>query len=117
MPAALPSGVKALQKLPDGRVVMELPRYFDFRIAATQLAQSGVNFVDIAGNQSVILVTAWAADGASLKIGHSRVLFEQALITMPGHKRVALVLPVAELAAFLSGAPGQGLMVEHVYDY
>lgn len=118
-PADIPAGlnIKLVRTLPDGRVVMDLPRYFDFRIAATRLAQSGGKLLDIAGNDSVILVTVWTADNAAIDVPGSRVLFEQDLMTMPGRKRVAIVLPVAALSAFLLRAPQQGMTVEHVYDY
>ncbi|MFZ6644992.1 hypothetical protein ACO0LO_04705 [Undibacterium sp. TJN25] len=107
--------VKLLRRLPDGSAVLDLPRYYDFRVAATSLAEQGIKLLDIAGNQSVILVTVWA--DADFKDPHLRVLFEQPLITMPGKKRVALVVPVRDLSEFLLIAPKQGLRVEHVYDY
>jgi hypothetical protein len=116
MPAALnvASG-KLVRKLDDGSVIVDLPRYFDFRLAASELARQGVNFVDIAGNRSVILVTAWIAmDKTDLP---GRLLFEQSLLTIPGKKRVAIVLPVGGLTAFLADAGRQGIQVEHVYDY
>jgi hypothetical protein len=49
--------------------------------------------------------------------GHQRILFEHTLVTMPGYRRVALVLPVVELSDFLSQAHQYGLKVEHIYDY
>jgi hypothetical protein len=107
--------VKLLRTLPDGSAVLDLPRYYDFRVAATALAAQGVKLVDIAGNRSVILVTAWAP--ASYHDPSLRVLFEHPLITMPGTKRVALIVPVAGLSTFLLNAPRAGLRVEHVYDY
>jgi hypothetical protein len=118
-PSSIPanSNMKILHVLPDGRAVMELPRYFDFRIAASQLAQSGSKLVDIAGNSSVILVTVWTEDNANLQVDGARVLFEQPLITMPGHKRFGLVLPVSGLSDFLMTASQKGVTVEHVYDY
>lgn len=118
-PKVLPPSVEAkvVRELPDGRAIMDLPRYFDFRIAATQLAQQGVKLVDIAGNTSVILVTLWAPSDATARAPSSRVLFEQPLLTMPGKKRVALILPVRELSFFLANVSRQGLTVEHVYDY
>jgi hypothetical protein len=118
-PRSIPPGtnIKVVRELPDGRTIIDLPRYFDFRIAATQLAQSGGKLVDIAGNTSVILVTVWATDDMHVKTTGSRILFEQPLITMPGKKRVALVMPVSELSSFLLRASQQGFTVEHVYDY
>jgi hypothetical protein len=117
-----PDGLKddhiaLVRQEPDGRAVMDLPRYFEFRIAATTLAQHGSKLLDIAGNDSVILVTVWANDHIDFSRDNLRILFKQPLITMPGNKRIALIVPVRALSQFLLDAPGRGIQVEHVYDY
>jgi hypothetical protein len=116
-PDTLPAQVKKVRSLPDGRAVLDLPRYYGFRIAATELAEAGANLQDIAGNTSVILVTLWRNSDDRLPPGAHRILFEQPLLTMPGKTRVALVLPVAQLSTFLLDARRAGITVEHVYDY
>ena len=116
-PAAPPPGVKVVRTLADGRAVLELPRYYDFRIAATRLAQQRVTLQDIAGNTSVILVTVRANAGNDVVVPGSRVLFAQPILTEPGRQRTALVLPVAGLSSFLAAAASHGIDVEHVYDY
>ena len=118
-----PEGVRLVRPLPDGRAVLDLPRYYAFRIAATRLAEQGIALVDIAGNDTVILVTVLGADdkltdaGAGAWPAGSRVLFSQPILTEAGRRRTALVLPVAALSPFLAGARQQGIEVEHVYDY
>lgn len=109
--------ITVLKPLPGDRALLRLPRYFDFRIAATELARQGVRLVDIAGNTSVILVTVWADDQSKIDSKRDRVLFEQALLTLPGMRRVGLLVPVSGLSDFLVTAPQNGLKVEHVYDY
>jgi hypothetical protein len=115
VPAVLPKQVTVITTLPDGRAVLEVPRYFAFRIAATELARGGTRLVDIAGNTGDILVTVWAP--AAEQHFTARVLFEQPLLTTPGRKRVALVIPVGELSRFLLEALRRGWSVEHVHDY
>jgi hypothetical protein len=117
VPASLPDGVNLVRSLPDGRAVLDLPRYYGFRLAATELAQSGARLQDIAGNTSVILATVWTNDDQMIAAGRQRVLFKQPLLTMPGKWRAALVIPVTELSDFLLRAKRQGVQVEHVYDY
>ena len=114
-----PARVSVLQRLPDGRALLSLPRYFDFRIAATALAQQGVTIDDIAGNgaSAPILVTVWAGDGTKLPAGDWRVLFEQPLTLPAATRRIALLMPVDRLSGFLAQTPLMGLTVEHVYDY
>lgn len=115
-----PARVSVLRRLPDGRVLLSLPRYFDFRIAATALARQRVKIDDIAGNgiSAPILVTVWAGNDTKLPEGGDwRVLFEQPLTLPAATRRIALLMPVGRLSAFLAQAPAMGLTVEHVYDY
>jgi len=52
------------------------------------------------------------------RVCRTSVLFEDPILTRPGHKRVALVLPVGELASALNGLSGtRGVEIEHIYDY
>jgi hypothetical protein len=114
-----PARVSVQRRLPDGRVLLSLPRYFDFRIAATALAQQGVRIDDVAGNgvAAPILVTVWAGDDTKLPPGDWRELFEQPLTLPAQTRRIALLMPVGKLSTFLAQAPAMGLTVEHVYDY
>ena len=114
-----PARVSMQRRLPDGRALLSLPRYFDFRIAATALARQGVNIDDIAGNgaSAPILVTVWAGNDTQLSAGDWRVLFEQPLAQPARTRRIALLMPVGKLSTFLTAAPAMGLTVEHVYDY
>ena len=119
LPDGLPAvdGVRLLKQLPDGRALLELPRYYAFRVAATELAAKGVVLTDIAGNSSVILVTAISGTGSRPVPPGARVLFEQPILTRPGRKRSAIVLPVGDLSRFLASAKSLGIDIEHVYDY
>jgi hypothetical protein len=49
----------------------------------------------------------------------ARTLFEQPILTRPGHKRVVLAVRVPQLAALLRsfGEKRAGVVVEHVYDF
>lgn len=111
------ANVKVMRSLADGRAVLELPRYYEFRIAATRLAEQGVALTDIAGNTSVILITVRADARSNVLIPGSRVLFTQPILTEQGRQRTALVLPVPSLSPFLAAAASHGIEVEHVYDY
>src|SRR2546426_1074837 len=75
-------------------------------------AARGSNFEEIAGNRSVILVTALVPQAWK-----EEVLFTQPMLTQPGTKRVALVVPVASLATTLNRLAAAGAQPEHVYDY
>lgn len=109
--------IQVVKMLPDGSTLLSMPRYYNFRIAATQLALSGSKLVDIAGNHSQILVTVWKRTDGRIENNNVRILFEQPIITMPGYERVGMILSVTKLSDFLFNAPKSNLIVEHVYDY
>jgi len=106
--------LKVLGLAPRGQALVSLPRYAAFRDTALQLARGGVNFVEIAGNRGAILVSLRVPQNWSSVPAQTRVLFEQPILTQPGTKRVALVVPVAALGGLLRGL---GAWVEHIYDY
>jgi hypothetical protein len=117
IPVVIPPGydIHVLQVFSDGHALLSLPRYFGFKSAALALAEKGVSFTDIAGNNGDILVTLWLRQDQAPEEG--RVLFEQRLLTMPGMRRIGLILPVPSLSAFLLRAHQKNIVVEHVHDY
>jgi hypothetical protein len=123
----LPSGaatrlpdVKPLLDMPGGPALVTLPRYAAFKTNAIALAKGGSGFREIAGNPATaqILVTVLAPGDWAPALSGSKVLFEDPILTRPGRKRVALVLPVGELAPALNTLSGaRNVEIEHVYDY
>jgi|SRR4051812_13156989 len=109
--------LKILSRLPDGAFLVTVPRYEPFQIYARALAQQGLSFREIAGNNTVILTTLLAPKAWKDNDPTRRVLFTQPIITQPGLQRVALILPVAGLAKAFGEFDRQGVRVEHVYDY
>jgi len=111
----LPKGIQ--KDLPELKILDEkqnlvlVPRYDAFMRQASTLAKRGARFREIAGNDSIILVSVLSRND------FDKPLFEQPILTQPGWKRIALVVPVGELAAFLSGLDARGALLEHVYDY
>jgi len=116
----LPPSVTELRALhvlapaPGGQALVALPRYAAFRDVAIALARGGANFVEIAGNRGPILISLRVPQRWSASPEQTRVLFAQPILTQPGTKRVALIVPVAALARVLRAL---GAQVEHIYDY
>jgi len=108
--------VHLLRRLPDGSALVAFPRYDAFKDVSTNVAIAGADFREIAGNRSLILVSA-LVPVAYVPAEGDRVLFTQPLITQPAFKRVALVVPVATLADTLRSLRAQRVTLEHVYDY
>ena len=109
--------LKILRRLPDGSALILVPRYDAFMRYAFVLARRGSNFQEIAGNRSIILVSILAPRSWEGAGNGSEVLFTQPILTQPELKRVALVVPVASLAAQLNALGASGARLEHVFDY
>ncbi len=117
-PAAIEGGdpeVKLLQRNADDTALLSLPRYHAFTPASLALARQGIHFSEIAGNRGEILLTVVAPE--SWRAPGPPPLFVQPIMTQPGRKRVALSVPVAELARTLNELNVPGVELEHVYDY
>ena len=120
----LPEGAEAevprmavVERFGDGSALVTLPRYDDFKDHAAALAARGADFTEIAGNRTVILLSALVPGGWASPVEGSRVLFTQPVLTQPGRQRVVLVVPVARLADTLRVLRDGGHELEHVYDY
>ena len=86
--------VKVLERFPDGTVLAQLPRYQAFARAAAALARARVNFLEIAGNNGPILVSAVVSE--SYQPSGVDVLFVQPIMTEPGRKRIAFTVNVPQ---------------------
>jgi len=94
-----------------------IPRYEAFTGYARWLADNGVDFREIAGNDGEVLVSLLVPTGWRPAPGQ-RLLFEQPILTQPGRQRSVLALPIAQLGALLRDAGRRpALQVEHVYDF
>ncbi len=120
----LPAGIEArlpdlevLKKLPDGSAVITLPRYAPFSTNACGLASEGVQFKEIAGNTSAILVTVLAPREWKAQSDDFTSLFTQPIPTKPGINRVALATPVSLLHKTLRQLLEQKIVIEHIYDF
>ncbi len=109
--------LRVLQHFPDGSALITLPRYDAFRVYSLALARHGCNFREIAGNRSVILVSALVPQAWVPTANKPEVLFTQPILTQPALKRVAIVVPVESLGATLNSLNNAGFQIEHVYDY
>lgn len=120
-PAPRPDGklpdLKLLQSLPDGGALATVPRYDAFTAYAQGLAAQGVEFREIAGNDSVILVSLIGASDWTPRTGIERRLLEQPILTEPGRKRVVATAQVRQLGAALREWREAGVQVEHLFDY
>lgn len=113
--ASLPE-LKVLSTLQDGAALVTIPRYEAFMTYAQALAGQGINFIEIAGNDSFILVSV-LAPGAWKPESPAAPLLVQPILTQPAIHRVVLTVPVGHLAEALRQWKAAKLQIEHVFDY
>jgi hypothetical protein len=112
----VPANVALISQPKEGEALLALPRYQDFMTPAMTLAMCGADFKEIAGNHSVILVSALGPLGQA-QPSDTEVMIRQPIITQPGKEREVLIIPVTKLASVLRDLNAQGLTLEHIFDY
>lgn len=111
------SGVVILDSRHAEGVVATIPRYEGFTTYSRWLAAQGIDFVEVAGNKGEILLSELVPN--EWKPARERVLFEQPILTRPGHKRVVFAVQVSDLGSELRDAAMRKdeVTVEHIYDF
>ena len=109
--------IELMETLQDGTAVLRLPRYAPFNPTAVKLANAGVAFKEIAGNDSAILVTVLTDLAYDFQLVDCQVLFTQPITSKDDQKRIAFVTPVPTLGGVLKALSDQQITIEHVYDY
>ena len=87
----------------------------DFTDMIPRLIDKGVSFVEIGGNDE-ILMTVLSANAVAAPNG-SRALFEHALPVDPSERRTGLIVAVGKLDTVVPALLGGGARLERVYDY
>lgn len=113
---ALIDGVTKVRAAPDGGAIVAIPRYEAFTGRVLTMLQQGIRFVDIAGNDE-ILVTVLAPAGWSAGGINASVVLDERLLTDVTLRRVGLALPVAALHTAVPQIQAAGARIEHFYDY
>lgn len=114
--AELPE-LKLLATHADGSVLVSVPRYATFGDHALALARAGARFREIAGNRSVILVSARAPRATTSLPQGFELLFREPLAIDAERERLVGVVPIERLADVLPALATPPAQLEHVYDY
>ena len=107
--------VKKVEQLGPRSYIATLPRYEAFTTRAKLLVKQGVQFLEIAGNDA-ILVTIIARGAVEPGSGVTSVL-DEGLLTDAATRRVALAVPVRSLHEVMLRLERSGATIEHIYDY
>lgn len=112
---AADSRITVVRTLQGGASEIETPRYRAFTEVLAGLAERGRNFVEIAGNDDVLITVLAPRAQAADKLG--RQLFEVPIQARPGWRRLGLDVKIARLASLIRELRANGMELEHVYDY
>jgi hypothetical protein len=108
--------VEASDTQPD---LVSLPRYEAFTVLVPKLVERGVRFFEIAGNDE-IMITVLAPRDWRWSPEHGDLLFSLPIPSRPDRTRLAVRVPIASLhttIGSLARAAGEGVTLEHIYDY
>lgn len=109
------TGIEVLEDYGQGDLLVSIPRYEPFSAAMIDLANRGVEVVEVAGNDTIV-VQVIAPTGTDLaKFGGTLVRWK--LLTSPDRERIAIEVPLASLVHTLPALAADDLVVEHLYDF
>jgi hypothetical protein len=108
--------VKQVKAIGPQSFIVTMPRYEAFTVRALDLIARGVRFVDIAGNDEM-LVTAIVPTAAVPADTGGTVILREPLLTNAGTARIALKVPVRSLHTAVTRLQAAGATIEHLYDY
>ena len=114
--AAAEPEVRVVKPIGGASAVISIPRYEAFTQLVPQLAQKGVRFEEIAGNNE-ILITLFAPRDWLYTLPQGRYLFAETVLTDHALKRVAVSVPVKDLHQVLAEMEAEDIRLEHIYDY
>lgn len=96
--------------------IISIPRYHGFTVETPKLAHKGIQFVDIAGNKTILLTVVVPKEWEAPK--SAEIFYEWPVLTEPSKKRSALILPVSSLSDFLEEiSDKQDIALDHIFDY
>ena len=110
--------VKKIEDLGDGNYIMTVPHYQGFTDTVPVLAEKGVQFNDLAGNNEILMTAIAPSDWQyAPNIKEGSLIFEMPILTSPELKRIALQVPVYALTDTINTLLRMNVTLEHLYDY
>lgn len=107
--------IHKIKNLGNGSYIITVPHYQGFTDTIPVLAREGVEFIDFAGNNE-ILVTAIAPQNWNSDLKNGAILFTMDMVTSL-EKRIAIQAPTKSLGPMLVQLEAEGVKIEHLYDY
>ncbi len=116
-PAAADGRIAKREPLGADSELLALPRYEPFTATVRALAEQGVRFVEIAGNDRLLVTLLAPADWHDTA-GRGDLLVEWPILTDRSRKRVALTVAVPRLHEVLPSLGREpSVSIDHLYDF
>jgi hypothetical protein len=116
-PALLDSReIHVIRNLGGRSYLVMLPHYQGFTDTVPMLVQQGAEFMDIAGNNEILL-TAVAPRNWNYAPKEGVLLFTMDMMASPSQKRIVVQAPVRALGRILRTLQRGNVRLEHLYDY
>lgn len=108
--------IKKVTDMGNRSFIITLPNHQGFTDTIPFLAKQKIKFVDIAGNDEILL-TAIAPRDWKYNLASGKLLFAMDMITNPETKRITIQSPTLLLSEILNEMSAKGIRFEHTYDY
>lgn len=108
--------IKVIEQIDSQTQIISIPRYQAFSDAVPRILQRGVHFIELAGNDEILL-TAIAPQDWEHKIEDGQLLFTMKILSESGLKRIAINTPITSLHTIVIDLENNGARIEHLYDY
>jgi hypothetical protein len=109
--------LKIIKTYPDSSALVSMPRYDAFKDYARVLASRDIQFKEIAGNNSVILLTLVVPSNYETTFENTYLVFTQSITSDVSKKRIAVATSVKNLSSLLKKLEKENILLEHVFDY
>jgi hypothetical protein len=114
--AAIDPDIDVVRDFGDGDLVITAPRWGRFTEVMPKLAEAGVEFVEINGNDEIVYTTVEPEASTAVPV-HARLLLNSMVISPGGMKRSVYVVRLEHLAESLMSLASNGVHLEHIFDF
>lgn len=108
--------ITLLHDFGNGEYILSVPRWGEFTEIVPAMVVRGVEFIDIAGNDD-ILVTVIGGKETSAEFANAHRLFDSMVLAPAGKERWVFSVKVNALSRFIHTISSQEASLEHIYDY
>ena len=108
--------ITLLRDFGEGDLVVTLPRWGGFTEIVPKLAAAGAQFVEISGNDEIVITVVEPQDGSGVA-DKAKILFNSMVISPANKKRSVYLVRVEDLSDALNSLERNNIELEHVFDF